>query len=340
MDLTKVSNQVISQMIGDEVISANISKKMFNRINKVGAGSVLAVALSVSSGMVHADDSRKVLAGTVALSGIIGILRDGSKPADVPFDCNVQGTSGYKVGGAGVAAAVLGNQIGGGNGKKILTFAGGFLAATAAQNVENDRIRGECLKAQANRQQAAYSNTNHQPNYLQYPTSNNSALPQEMVLYAVEDQRGSVSYISMAQSPGVSALRGQGGGQDPYSNKNVQVDMERTMQKMIGSYQDLDNKSNSYLNVANGRVAQGEQVIRGRGYVEQENVMLQKAISQYSKDRAFFVQTADNAAISGYNLNSYSNALDYLASPPSLQVAFGGRNINRFSTLKSTFSNR
>jgi uncharacterized protein YcfJ len=374
MDLTKMSNQVVSQMIGSEEISSSISKKMFDKINKVGVGAVLAVVLSSAVGMAHAGDDHKSLGATVGLAGLVGILNDGSRPPDVPLDCNVQGTNGYKVGGAGVAGAYVGNQMGGGTGKTLLTVAGGYLAATAVQSAENNRIRNECLRDQANRQQAAYNNGgnyqqypqnngynngyqnnnyhqqqasanayNQRPQaaYSQYPTSNISALPQEMVLYAVENQQGFVSYISVSQSPGVSALKGQRGGQDPYSNRNVQSDMEQTMQKMVNSYQALEAQSNNYLSVANGRSAQGEQVIGGgRDYVEQENVRLQRAMSQYSKDRAFFAQTADNAAMSGYNLSAYSNALNYLAAPPSLQVAFGGKNINRFSTLKSTFANR
>lgn len=368
MDLTKMSNQVFSQIIGSEEISSNTSKKMFDKINKVGVGSVLAMGLFAAIGMAHAGDEHKALAATVGLAGIIGVINDGSRPPDVPFDCNIQGTNGYKVGGAGVAGAYVGNQMGGGTGKTLLTIAGGYLAATAVQSAENNRIRNECLRDQANRQKTAYNNNgsyeqnnnnvyqnnypqqqaaansyNQRPQaaYSQYPTSNISALPQEMVLYAVENQQGFVSYVSVSQSPGVSALKGQRGGQDPYSNRNVQIDIEQTMQKMISSYQNLDTQSNNYLSVSNGRSAQGEQVIGGaRDYVEQENVKLQRAMSQYSKDRAFFAQTADNAATSGYNLTNYSTALNYLSAPPSLQVAFGGRNINRFSTLKSTFANR
>lgn len=374
MDLTKMSNQVVSQMIGSEEISSNISKKMFDKINKAGVVSVLALTLFSAAGMAHADSGSRALNSTLGLSGLVGILNDGSRPADVPFDCNVQGTNGYKVGGAGAIGAVVGNQIGGGSGKVIATLAGGYLAANAAQNVENNRIRNDCLRDQANRQ-AAYNNGNNYPQnngnyypqnngynngyngqqqqaannynqrpqaaYTQYPTSNISALPQEMVLYAVEYQRGFVSYISASQSPGVASMRGQRGGQDPYSNRNVQEDMQETMQRMINSHQQLEQQSRNYLSVSGGRSAQGEQIIGGgRDYVEQENVRLQRAMSQYSKDRAFFAQTADNAAMSGYNLQGYSNALNYMAAPPSLQVAFGGKNINRFSTLKSTFANR
>lgn len=367
MDLTKMSNQVVSQMIGSEEISKSISGKMFDKINKVGVASVLAMSLFAAIGMAHAGDDNRVLGATVGLAGIVGVINDGSRPANVPFDCNIQGTNGYKVGGAGVAGAYVGNQMGGGTGKTILTIVGGYLAATAVQSAENNRIRNECLRDQANRQKTAYNNGSYEQNnnngyqnnytqqqaaanaynqkpqtaYSQYPTSNISALPQEMVLYAVENQQGFVSYINVSQSPGVSALKGQRGNQDPYNNRNVQNDMEQNMQKMISAYQNLDNQSHNYLSVSNGRSAQGEQVIGGaRDYIEQENVKLQRAISQYSKDRAFFAQTADNAATSGYNLTSYSNALNYLASPPSLQVAFGGVNINRFSTLKSTFANR
>lgn len=354
MDLTKLQSDTFSAMLGSEKISAAFSEKLFNKINKVGVVSILAATAFLSSGFAHADDN-KALGGTVGLSVLTGILTDGSKPVGVPNDCNVQGTNGYKVGGAGSAGAYALSNIGNGNGKKILTVAGGFIAASAAQTAENNRIRNECLKEQAQKQAqynnnngnnysnsynngGAYSNNGYRP---QYPTANMpSSLPQSLILYAVENHQGVVTYISIADSPGVAALKGQRGNLNPFSNNAVQVDMTGTMENMINSYNALERQSSRYLNVSNGRTMDGQQIGNNRDAIDQEAANVQVAFTQYSKNRAFFAQTADNAAMSGFNLSNYSKALEYLNVPEPLKLAYGGKNINRFSTLTNQFGNR
>jgi len=192
-------------------------------------------------------------------------------------------------------------------------------------------------------QQQAYNNYQQAPqtNYPRYPNSGISAMPSDMVVYATENAQGYVSYVNVNNSPGIASMRSQRGGTDPYSNQNVQRDMQETMNKMIQAHQNLQNESNNYLNVSGGRPIQGQQVLGGaRDYVDQANMRVQQALSDFSRERAFFAMTADNAANSGYNLSSYSNALNYMDTPQSVKVAYGGRNINRFSTLKTQYGNR
>lgn len=350
MNLTKLQSDTFSAMLGSEEISGALSKKLFEKINKVGVVSVLAVTAFLSSGFVHADNGNAALGGTVGLSVLTGILTDGSKPVGVPRDCNVQGTNGYKVGGAGSAGAYALSNLGNGNGKKILTVAGGFIAASAAQTAENNRIRNDCLKEQAQKQSqynnnnngnnnnGVYSNNGYKP---QYPTANMpSSLPQSLILYAVENHQGIVTYISIADSPGVVALKGQRGNLNPFSNNAVQVDMAGTMENMINSYNALEKQSSKYLSVSNGRTMDGQQISNNRDAIDQEAANVQVAFTQYSKNRAFFAQTADNAAMSGFNLSNYAKALDYLNVPEPLKLAYGGKNINRFTTLTNQFANR
>ena len=322
MNLTKLTNQVTSQILVDDRITKQIAKPLFNKINNVGITSVLAVTAFFATDLARADSS---LNTTLGLSALVGLLNNGSRPSDVPNDCNIKGTNGYIVGGAGAAGAYAMNQIGGGKGKKILTVAGGFLAATAAQNIENNRIRNECFKNQS--QKVNYPRAN-QPNNM----------PQQMVLYATESNQGYVAYVHADNSPGIASMQGQRGGQDIYSNPELQRDMENSMTAMIRSYQILDSQSNNYLHVSNGRNISNNQYF-SRNNLDQENSRLQQALSDYSRERAFFAQKADNATVNGYNLNNFSQALNYMSPPSSIEVVYGGR-VNRFSTLKTTYANR
>lgn len=346
MNLTKLQNDTISQMISHDDISVNLSEKFKQKIIKAGVVSVLAVTAFCSSGFAYADNGSKALGITSGLGAFTGLILDGYKPADIPADCNVQGTNGWKVGGAGVAGGYALNQIGSGNGKAAATVLGSYMAATVAQNVENKRMRAECLDQQAARQrQQAYANNNAYPS-----NSYNSQAPQAMILYAVQNANGVPIYVTVNDSPGLASLKGQiRGNLDPMNYESVKNDLDKSLSNMVQAYENLDVNAKNFVKfiqsgenavntyeIKSGRIPANSQ----KEKLEQEQNKFLESFSYYAKTRSIFAQNADNAATSGFNLSGYGHAVKMMAAPDSVQVAYNGKNVNRYQTFSNNFANR
>lgn len=370
MNLTNLTNQVASQMLTDERITSHVSQPLSNKINKVGMVAVLALTAFLGNGFAHADTYGS------GLNGVVGLLTgntynrtyqdpngyeaqrqaqlDAQRQAQYQSQRNYgnvyQDPNGYEAQRqAQIDAQRQAQYQSQRNYGNVYQDPNGYEAQRQAQIEAQRQAQRNYPPSQYNVNNGNYGNYGNRDRQVynsgnsnvRYATVNQSnSMPPQMVLYAVENHQGYVSHVSIASSPGVAALRGQRGGQDVYSNPTVQREMQETMNRMIQAHTALNNQSNSYLNVSRGASQNPYGAGNSRNYIEQENQRLQQALSNYSRERAFFAQAADNAANNGYNLSSYSNALNYLSPPPSVQVAYGGRNINRFSTLKTEYGNR
>lgn len=348
MDLTKLQNDTMSQMLGNENITESFTPKLKGKLLKVGIVSALAVTAFCSSGMAHAGTKgQKALNSMLGVSTLTGILSNGSRPADIPAGCNVQGTNGYVVGGAGAAGSYAMNQVGNGTGKEIATVAGGILAMSAAQNAENNRIREECA-----RQLASKQNT-----YMNPSNVGNPQMPQAEILYAVKNQQGLPMYVTVNDSPGLAALRGQGRGtNDPASDPIVSNALNKSLQHMQVAYEALNQEAIAYVSLTHGRDTAGKlsryavdanEIQAGaaqdnamRQKIADENNKFQIAFNNYAGARSVFAQIADNAAVDGFNLSGYNRALDLMKTPDSVQVAYDGKLMNRWQTFDRNFANR
>lgn len=355
--LKKMQAEVLSQMTVSEEISENFSAGLKNKINKVGVMAVLAATAFLSSGLAHANDSTgdKALRATVGLNAVTGILVDGSKPSDIPADCNVQGTNGWKVGGGSAAGAYAFNQFGKGNGRAISTVAGALLVGSVVQSRENERIRQDCLKQIQQRQATQYNNPNR--GYSPQPTGYNApqygynnAMPTAPILYQGRNTQGLPYYVTVEDSPGLAALQGtRVGNLDVNGDPIVKGALDRSAHGLQDAYAKLDEAAQKYLQVANGRSSSGklsryavsdEDVRAGANVIAQQQNNITTAKSQfeaaytnYATKRAIFANIADNAAVDNYNIVNYADNLNYMMPPESASLTYNGKLPNRYANL-------
>lgn len=337
--LNKMSAEALSQMAANGDISDNFSPSLKARFLKIGSVSVLAGLLSISSGLVQADNGTRN--GAITLSGLFGLLTSGSKPNDIPVDCNIQGTSGLKVGGAGALGAYAGSHIGGGSGKQIATIAGGVIAAATAQGIENERMRADCAR------QIEQSNRNHNgiPGY-----ATNSSSPQSAILYEGRTISGKAFYVTAKDSPGLAGLGGQViGSLDVENDPIVKSAMEKGSALLGMSHENLDIRAQEYLKVMNGgttvaklsRYAVDDNDVASNSPLNKEQQMrmllakknFEEAYSEYSRRRSVFANVSDNAVVDGYNISKYGQALSYFIPPESATVTYSGKLPNRYAVV-------
>jgi len=196
--INKMSAEVFGQMSANGDISDNFSSSLKKSFLKIGATAVLAGMLAMSSGIANAgsNDTRNA---TMSIAGLWGVLTSGSVPNDIASDCDVSGTSGLKVGGAGALGAYAGSHVGGGTGKEIATVVGGIVGAAAAQSAEEDRMRRECAKK-----------ISQKVDKYGIPTyATNSANVQSPILYEGRTTQGKSFYVTIQSSPGIAGLSGK-----------------------------------------------------------------------------------------------------------------------------------
>lgn len=333
--LTKLQNETFSQMIQDDNMSASFSTSLQKSITKVGVVTVLSVC-AFASNMAHADSNLNVMLG---VSAVTGVLSHGSQALDIP-GCNVQGYSGYKIGGSAAAAAYAGNQIGKGSGKKIATIGAGLLAGAGAMALENSRVereKQECLqRLQIQAAQVAAANYAHNynngANYAPGSAANNATGPS--VLYSFQsNQYQSQMLVSTENSPGVQALRGYNPNaqRDPRQDPNIYNSIQRSINGLQIAYERFQVSSEQYINIVNSN-----KMARNGGNKQQLKQAVKnwdQAFDVYAKERAFTAATFDNVVLNGYNVSQFSNILNLYQPPANATIACECVLPNRFSTV-------
>lgn len=329
--LNKLQADVFGHMVQDETIAPSLASGIKKHIAKVGATAVLMACTLFSTGMAHAGNG---LWQTVAGGAVAGMVTNNTRPADA--NCNVEGTNGWKVAGGSAIGAVLGNQVGSGSGQVAATIVGALIGGSSAKNSENNRMRQACNPP------TRYGTTSY---------------PQEPILYDTQNDRGQPIYVTPSTSPGIAALQGRLVSRNDVSSDPIADSaMQRSYQNMVNSYRMLEDASRNYVQNINTRTTNGKlgryavdsaevNAAVQNGYMQQQRNAqafndLNSVYTQYATDRSKFAQISDNAAMDGYNITRYGDALNYFTPPQAATVAYKGSLPNRFATIPQNYGNR
>lgn len=343
--LHMMQNQVFSAMVESPILSQNMSKGIKDKLLKIGTPIVLSVlAFASQVPLAHADTSTTLK--SVAAVGLgAGLLTHQGKIENSP--CNIKGVNGYTVGGSTVVGGLLGNQIGGGDGRIASTVIGAGVTGLVSYFSENDRVareQAECEKnilAQRAAQNQAY-NYNNRSQVQAYAAPGmipNQANPNSMVLYYFDSSRTHSRYlVTMENSPGVMALRGmRNGTRDVNADPEVLNAIQTAIVGLKAAYENEEWASEQYIQATNTRSQDTKSSRYAVGYFEAKkadrdltsNLDYMKKLSnnaiearrRVGRERAFLAAIMDNAAIDGFNLLPFANVLQYYLPSPKVALA-------------------
>lgn len=170
---------------------------------------------------------------------------------------------------------------------------------------------------------------------VRYPTRVVANVPQNTVLYAFQKGRnGPITYVTGKDSPGVASMVNNLGNQDISSHPRLQTKMDSLNNQMIQSFAGLESASNDYLVSSRGvRVDNLSRLDRdlNRRYVKERVENVERAMTQFSEARGEFMQLADVAALEGYKLDRYAQAVQFLDDGPLVNRLYQKKNVARFT---------
>lgn len=319
------NNAVVEEM--DPTLKEVLRSKAKNFL-VYGAFLTSAIAVAGIPNNAHAMDN--TLKGTLGAAAIAGVLASGNQVQGLPADCANKNMNGWKVGGAGAIGAAVGNQFGGGNGKKALTILGGLFGASAAANSENNRMMEECV-----------NNAIYAPN-----RQMNNQMPQDNIYYqGVKVSTGEPYYITAKTSLGMAAMFGKLEGKYDMHQVNpvIKNALDETATNFENSFRNLDIASQELNKRLIGtvetryRVGNTEEAMfqetQNQLRIEYLKQELDRAFVSYSESRAMFVHMTDNAAADGVRITQYQPYVNYIEPPASTQVIFNGNAPNKFAIL-------
>lgn len=352
--------EVLSQMVTDENIVKSIAAPLKKRISEMGIATFLVLAATVSSGVAHADDKARARNLTLGASAFMGILVDGAKPKNLPIECyNIQGMNGWKVGGAGAAGGVFGNQIGNGSGNTIATTGLGFITSTIVASREQDRMVAECnniLRQKAEREAGynSYNNGYSNPQPIAYPTYNPNQRFNAVdadILYETKDFNGRPLLVTTDNSPGLDALKGNKVGNlsiesDPIVKRALDVSSDG----LADSYRQLDESAKVLLNYMKGSASSSQKIVRyaatqddlraaepirrsNQNDLRRAREYYEASFINYAQKRSMAANIYDNAAVDGYNITHYKEVLTIMTPPESVVLVNGGQKLNKYGVI-------
>lgn len=322
---SKLESEIAIQLFTNKDVEKVLAKPLQKKLKNVGMNAFLSVALLATTGIAQAGN---VFNGTLGVGAITSLLTNGSKPDNLPPECqNIPGINGWKVAGASSAGAFLGKQIGNGSGNKAAIMIGGGGAGAAMYSKERDRIISDCQKI---------------VNAKQYPRYQaNPRMPQEPILYQAYAPNGQAYYVTVNNSPGLHALRGQSQGTNSvHNNPKIANALQVAHNNIAQSYRQLDKSALDFMKIAQGNngmqmnqqnryaATVGElQPSRnvGANYYNQARVAqnnLDRTYQDYAQKRAVFVRLLDNVAVDGYDLREFADFQRFLLPPDSVTLSY------------------
>lgn len=359
MKLNKLYNETASQFIQTPEVAENFTPGLQNKISKVGVGMVVAALAFGTSGLAHADN---ILNAMIGAGGLGSLLIDGARP-NLPPECqNLKGVNGYATMAGVATGAYAGNNIGGGSGKKAATLILGGLGGALVLGKQTRDIEEECNRqiqqinqarqsqyAQNNGGNNGYNNGNNNNGYNNnnsnngysngynssgYTNSQGQPLNiQEPIFYEARDAHGRTVISTFSTSAGLQSLTGNRmGGDDIGTNPTIQRYVEQSLNTLNNDYKRLENISNTYMNLVNGRNSVEDRYsnIGNKSNSNSYHSRINSVIKDYSQAYATYVEhrghavlTLDNAAgIDNKNLSKYRDAAILFTPPQSAKITF------------------
>lgn len=171
---------------------------------------------------------------------------------------------------------------------------------------------------------------------VKYPTKVVANVPQNTILYAfqVGGRKGPITYVTAKDSPGISSMTGQLGTKDVASHPRLQTKMDELNNRMIESYAGLERASVDYLTSSRGvRIDNIGKLNKdlNKQYVRERVKVVDTAMTKFSEARGEFMQLADVAALEGYKLDRYQQAIQFLDDGPLVNRLYQRKNVARFT---------
>lgn len=339
--LDKLTSEAMAQSINEPSLFENFSNGFRNKLTKLGTAAVFGILALGVTGMTteaHAMDSQAFGVAT-GVTGLIGMANNGSLPSNLPPECaNVQGKNGWAIAGGGTAGALLGSNIGKGNGSKWATVVGTLLGAGIANGVEDQRIQRECQAIIARNQQQMQQ---MQQQYRTPQYNQNPATPTADILYQANTPNGNSFFVTMDNSPGMLAITGNRQGMiDPHTTPVVYNGVKQSLDNLSTAYVNLDNISKKYLRTINGTEEEifnpnpetNPNYTNGT-QVSQLKADYDKAYNAFAIKRGIAAHILDEASVRNYNLNEFSGAATLFQVPQSAKVTYS-------SVYHQAFQNR
>lgn len=331
IQVDKLTSETMAQSINEPAILENTSNSFKTKVAKLGTAMVFGVLALGVTGMTnnaYATDGQAFSVAT-GVSGLVGMASNGSLPSNLPPICaNIQGKNGWALAGGGTAGALLGSNIGKGNGSRWATVAGTLLGAGIANGVEDQRIQRECdaivlRYKQQQEQEQQYRQQNRQYNQ-------NNATPTPDILYQANTANGQSFFVTMETSPGMLALTGNREGIiDPISNRAIYNGVKESLDNLNVAYSKLDNVSKRYLKLVNGTEdeifnpnPQANSNYRNTTQVGQLKTEYDKAYDSFAYKRGVAAHILDEASARNYNLSEFANYAPLFQTPQSAKVTY------------------
>lgn len=336
--LDKLTSETMAQSLNDPSLFDNFAKGFKNKVIKLGSAAVFGMLTLGVAGMTNEAQAMDNQAFGVAtgLSGLAGMTSNGSVPNNLPPECaNIQGKNGWAITGGGTSGALLGSNIGKGNGSKLATIAGTLLGAGIANNVEDRRIQRECEAIVARNQQM------QQQMQQQYKTpqyNQNSSTPTSDILYQANTINGQSFFVTAENSPGLMAITGNRQGViDILTSPVIYNGVKQSLDNLHSAYSTLDNVSKRYLKVVNGtdeEVFNPNQEVssnyKNNTQVAQLKTEYDKAYNSFAAKRGIAAHILDEASARNYNLSEFSASATLFQVPQSAKVTYSSVYQKRF----------
>lgn len=168
-----------------------------------------------------------------------------------------------------------------------------------------------------------------------YPTKLITKVPQNTVLYAFQQgKKGTVTYVTAKDSPGVASMIGKVGKQDVSTHPKLQAAMDDLNNRMVTAYANLETASNDYLAASRGvRIDEAGRLGKNvnKKYVKERVNNVNNAMNAFSESRGDFMQLADIAALEGYKLERYNQAIQFLDDSSLVNNLYLKKDVARFT---------
>jgi hypothetical protein len=313
------------------------------KIPHLALGLALGVSLFAGSVQESKADTLSAIIGLTTVGNLVGNNNNYPSECDglqaLPgFQQAVGSTNGVAPAAAAAVGAYAGNNMGGGNGKTILTIAGALGAAGMVSNAQQSALAVKCnnFRQLAMAQGLIAGNGNQQAtNQFGMPMTSPRAptRPGENILYKTTSDSGNPLYMTIEASPGIQAMNGMRSGSIQLNQLDPQVQqaISGSMESLNVKYHNLDEVGKSYVNMANGNGQYQMAYLTGNSNnnkslqdkMKDTLKQFETAYVDYVSQRGQTALLLDELAVRGLDLTPYKNYSSEFQPPQSANITYG-----------------